>query len=429
MSAPYEHRGASGDGAEAKSPSASREAPSPYDLVRDRLAERARGSLGAGERAALDAAMQSDPELREFAELYPELHEATEREARALSALRPRTTFASLERALASEWTSRESRWRRAAAVAALVVVCAGGWFWSRRADRGSDEEFGRSTTVTLHAIDPFAADQASSGAAPEPDASLEFPSRLRDYEPVADGTIQWIDSLDEGLAIARASERPVLLFGMYTTCPWCIHMQANGLRDETVLALAEEFVPVRLIYDDMPEEVVEQYHERGYPLFELLSPEGETLHSFPGVFESPGFIEHLDDATTADRRRTAPSWDAVHRMAGEYASALSAERARDFGAAYRTLSALARESAHEGLPAAARTGLERIARSAARVVAAAQSQSAGEALVTLREAEREFAATPFESDLRRVRAALETSGRFPTLNAADSDAESPSGR
>ncbi len=383
-----------------------------YDLVREAVLRQ----LSHDERARLDEALKHDEQLRGFAELYPRLHAQSEVLASELS----RDANPALPAALAAELDARTSRSaplvRRAAAAAVLALVAGGGWFAWRNfaAQRGEP----KASQVELTAIAPELVDEL-------PQAELEQQlaqkpadfARLESYSPVADGAIQWLDTLEDGLAIARAAQRPMLLFGMYTTCPWCIEMQANGLRDETVLALAQDFVPVRIVYDDLPEEVVASYHERGYPLFELWSPEGAIVHSFPGFFDAPTFVQHLDDASTSDSRRAAPPWERVRELARELGAARRAELARDFGAARAAYMSISRAPVGGALPEAARAGLQRIELHAALAVRSARAaKSAAEAAQVLEQAEREFETTPFVADLRRLRAVLDARSKFPEL-------------
>jgi hypothetical protein len=385
---------------------------SAYDLVR----EAATRPLAPAEQARLDEALRFDEQLREFAQLYPQLHAHTEAFAREFSRIESPGLPATLASELEAPRSDRSPLARRAAAAAVLALFAVGGWLAWRKLAQGDGPP--QRAQVELAAIDLELVDGL-------PPADLEQKlaqnpadfTLLESYSPVVDGAIHWLDKLEDGLALARAAQRPMLLFGMYTTCPWCIEMQANGLRDETVLALAEDFVPVRIVYDSLSEEVVTKYHERGYPLFELWTPEGELAHSFPGFFDAPTFVQHLDDASTSASRRTAPPWERVRDLAREHGAARRAELAREFGPAHAAYMALSRAPLGGALPEAARDGLRRIELHAALAVSRARSAaSPSEASSQLEQAEREFTATPFVADLRRVRAALDSSGEFPEL-------------
>lgn len=386
---------------------------SAYDLVR----EAALRPLSRDERQQLEVELARDEQLREFAELYPQAHAATEACAHEHLALPDASNpgpeaWRRLEGELSAPKSSSASR--KVAAALLIGLTCAAAWLGWRALDGA-----GAEPSVTLNAIDAELANAADASlleralATPAADLSL-----VTSYTPVRGDAIQWIASLDEGLAVARVAERPLLLFGMYTTCPWCIEMQAEGLRDATVLALAEEFVPVRIVYDDLAADVVQRFHDRGYPLFELWSPTGEIVHSFPGFFDAPSFIEHLDHASTADRRRGAPPWERVRALAQQYEDARKAEAAERYGAAYFAYQSVVREPATAAIGELARAGLERIAMRAAALLREARLANPDAAGASIAHGEAAFTATPFGADFARVRTALESCARFPTLVA-----------
>ncbi len=394
---------------------------SAYDLVR----EAQRRSLSSSEARALDAALAADAQLREFAASYPLAHRATQLVDSASAALARPDAWTRLEAQLhepQAPSAPAETRRPLALRLAALLltgVIGAGAWVaWRASSGNAAGEVLLPSIDVAL----VTAADAAElERALSQPVADLE---RLRDYAPVRDGQIQWLASLDEGLALARTADRPLLLFGMYTTCPWCIEMQAQGLRDETVLALAEEFVPVRIVYDNLAPDEVAKFHARGYPLFELWSPSGEIVHAFPGHFDAASFVEHLDHVSTAERRRSAPPWERLRNVAEQHQLALIAEREGRFSAAYSGLRSLLREQPTDAIAQAARAGLERIGLRAAAALREAHSLEFEAARRALASAEAAFAGTPFARDFALVRAALETHKSFPTLRAADARAD-----
>ncbi len=388
---------------------------SAYDLVR----EAQRRSLSSSEARALEAALADDAQLREFAASYPLAHRATLLVDSASAALARPDAWTRLEAQMHephAPTAPAETRRPVALRLATLLLagaIGAGAWIaWRASSGDAAGEVLPPSIDVALvNAADAAELERALS----QPVADFEL---LREYAPVRDGQIQWLASLDEGLALAQAADRPLLLFGMYTTCPWCIEMQAEGLRDATVLALAEEFVAVRIVYDNLAPDEVAKFHARGYPLFELWSPSGEIVHAFPGRFDAASFVEHLDHVSTAERRRSAPPWERVRNLAEQHQLALAAEREGRFSAAYAGFQGLLREQPTEAIAQAARAGLERIGLRAAFALREARSLEFEAARHALANAEAAFEATPFARDFSLVRAALEARRVFPTLQA-----------
>lgn len=98
-----------------------------------------------------------------------------------------------------------------------------------------------------------------------------------------------WLDSYDDGLAAARESERPLVLF--ITAPGWCEPCEgfdAEVLSDEVVGdILRKEFITVRLTDRD-PEHA--RFEFPGYPSFLVFHPSGRRL----GAFHAPDSIREL---------------------------------------------------------------------------------------------------------------------------------------
>jgi hypothetical protein len=209
-----------------------------------------------------------------------------------------------------------------------------------------------------------------------------------------------------------------VLLFGMLPTCPWCIHMQANGLRDEGVLALLEDYVPVRIDYSRLDQLALAQVFEGGYPRFEVYAPDGERALSFSGFHEAPGFVAELTEGIEILPWRDRPSWDDVQRISTEFVRGARAASERRFGEAQRVFAQLAREGVPGALPRAASEELASIGGDAADALRRAFSQPAEAVLPTLETAVAEFAGTPYERDFAEVLERVRADGDLPELAA-----------
>jgi hypothetical protein len=106
---------------------------------------------------------------------------------------------------------------------------------------------------------------------------------------PAAASAQVWLDSYDEGLAAARETERPLVLF--ITAPGWCEpceRFEAEVLSDDLVGdILRKEFVTVRLTDRD-PEHA--RFEFPGYPSFLVFHPTGRRL----GAFHAPNSIREL---------------------------------------------------------------------------------------------------------------------------------------
>ena len=106
---------------------------------------------------------------------------------------------------------------------------------------------------------------------------------------PAAASAQVWLDSYDEGLAAARESERPLVLF--ITAPGWCEPCERFGaevLSDDLVGdILRKEFITVRLTDRD-PEHA--RFEFPGYPSFLVFHPSGRRL----GAFHAPDSIREF---------------------------------------------------------------------------------------------------------------------------------------
>lgn len=386
-----------------------------YDRVRARVL----GLLDPASAAELERELERDPELRRFAEDWPEVHALTRpaRDEAPASGL----DFASLRHAILRDAASSRPTggWRtliRRAAAAAVLATAAGALAWWTLEAWREERSHAPNEPLRLVAID--LAESSDSRSRPA------VPERLASYRPVVAGEIQWIPSLEEGLEIAALVERPVLLFGMLPTCPWCIHMQANGLRDEGVLALLEDYVPVRIDYSRLDEFALAEVFEGGYPRFEVYAPGGERALSFSGFHEAPVFVAELTEGIEILPWRERPRWDDVQRLAAELARGREAAGERRFGEAQRIFAQLSREGVPGALPRAASEELAWIGAVAADTLRHAFSLPAGAARESLEAAAAQFAGTPYERDFAAALERVRVDGELPHLAAAPARSE-----
>ncbi|MBX3277445.1 MAG: thioredoxin family protein [Acidobacteria bacterium] len=99
-----------------------------------------------------------------------------------------------------------------------------------------------------------------------------------------------WIEDYDEGIALARAKNKPVFLNFTGVTCTNCRWMESNMFTDARVKSELEKFVLVELFTDRETEadarnsEMQEsRFKTVALPLYVILDPEGKELAQFPG--------------------------------------------------------------------------------------------------------------------------------------------------
>jgi uncharacterized protein YyaL (SSP411 family) len=133
-----------------------------------------------------------------------------------------------------------------------------------------------------------------------------------------ADNPVDWWPWCDEAFALARETDRPVLLSVGYSSCHWCHVMAHESFEDPTVAELVNEwFVPIKVDREERP-DVDAVYMEAtqamtghgGWPMTVFTDPDGRPF--FCGTYfpprprhGQPGFTQLLQAVHEAwiDRR------------------------------------------------------------------------------------------------------------------------------
>jgi hypothetical protein len=388
------------------------------DSTYDRIRAWVRGTAPEHEARAFERVLASQRDLARAAEEFREVHEMTRPLRDEVPA--SRLQFADLEARIAADESARRPRLvRRAAAWIGIAFAAAAAITLAialANRPRAAQAEELRLTAIALDGAGTR--DRGAAGA-----VSDDLPATLASYEPVRDGQVSWITDVGQARAIARAVDRPVLLFGMFETCPLCRQMKAEGLRDPSVLALFSDYVPLQVDLLQVDDAQRAEYFSRGYPLFEVHSAEGELVHAFPGFHDASELAENLARGLANSQRTQAPlAWNEVHRAAQGLETAREDEADGRLGAAHREFSAVEHQTEHGALTDSAQRGIERIASAArdallhARDIAASSAPDAERALA---DAARRFEGSPFAGDLDAALASLQRTGRFPQLAPA----------
>jgi len=131
-----------------------------------------------------------------------------------------------------------------------------------------------------------------------------------------ADNPVDWLPWGAEALALARSTDRPILLSVGYSACHWCHVMAHECFEDsETAALMNRHFVNIKVDREERPDidQIYQTAHQLltrrpgGWPLTMFLTPEGKPFFGgtyFPkrSRFNLPGFDELL--------RRVVAAWD-----------------------------------------------------------------------------------------------------------------------
>ena len=109
-----------------------------------------------------------------------------------------------------------------------------------------------------------------------------------------AGNPVEWLPWGDEALALARESDRPILLSIGYSACHWCHVMERESFEDpETARLMNRSFVNVKVDREERPDvdsvymkAVQSMTGQGGWPLTAFLTPEGVPFHG--GTYYPP---------------------------------------------------------------------------------------------------------------------------------------------
>ena len=125
------------------------------------------------------------------------------------------------------------------------------------------------------------------------------MPNRLADQTSPylrqhADNPVDWWPFCDEAFALARETDRPVLLSVGYSSCHWCHVMAHESFEDPEIAAqLGRDYISIKVDREELPD--VDQIYQHtlqlfgehgGWPLTMFLLPTGEPF--FGGTYFPP---------------------------------------------------------------------------------------------------------------------------------------------
>lgn len=107
-------------------------------------------------------------------------------------------------------------------------------------------------------------------------------------------GGLRWYNTYDEGLKVAVAENKPMLVYFWAIWCTWCEKMNTEVYPDKEVSAiLKEDFVLVAVDLDANKEDV--RRFNVQYPPNEIfVSPKGEVITRIPGYVRKEDFLPIL---------------------------------------------------------------------------------------------------------------------------------------
>ncbi len=164
------------------------------------------------------------------------------------------------------------------------------------------------------------------------------------------DNPVDWFEWGDEAFALARTTDRPVLLSVGYSACHWCHVMAHESFEDEaTANYMNEHFVNVKVDREERP-DVDKVYMDAvqaltghgGWPMTVFMTPDGEPFHAgtyFPKEPHGhmPSFRQVLAAVVDAWDTKREQLEDQAGRLAGAVQAGIPPGDAQDATAAIST--------------------------------------------------------------------------------------------
>jgi thiol:disulfide interchange protein DsbD len=134
------------------------------------------------------------------------------------------------------------------------------------------------------------------------------LPVWVATYLPEIQGErLEWIEDLDEGYEVARATGRPIFVDFSGYTCTNCRQMEVEIFPMPEVESLLAEYVRVRLMTDDRETGErwsriqEERFATAALPFYVLLTPNDEVIDTRAGMIRpASDFAEFLRDGLSA---------------------------------------------------------------------------------------------------------------------------------
>lgn len=117
---------------------------------------------------------------------------------------------------------------------------------------------------------------------------------------------INWFDgTVEEAFAVAKAEDKPILLYWGAVWCPPCNQLKVTIFKRPDFVEKTGKFVAVYLDGDtERAQKYGEEFKSAGYPTLIILNPEGQEVTRIPGGMNLEAYVNVLDLALA----RTQPA-------------------------------------------------------------------------------------------------------------------------
>jgi thiol:disulfide interchange protein len=112
---------------------------------------------------------------------------------------------------------------------------------------------------------------------------------------------IQWVGSLEKGLAQAKKENKPTLIDFYADWCGWCERLDKDTLTDPKVVELSKRFVMIKVNTEGERRAVV-KYGVRSLPTVVLTDAAGKEIGRVTGYRPASSFLSEMQHALSQGR-------------------------------------------------------------------------------------------------------------------------------
>jgi len=123
--------------------------------------------------------------------------------------------------------------------------------------------------------------------------------SCAKETKEEAAGEVTWLTSYEEAMTAAKKNKQPVMIDFFADWCGWCKRLDSDTYIDKDVVALAEDFVSLK-IDADVEKELSSRYKVVGLPTILFIDASGNEIHRVVGYRPPEDFVKEMNSALAA---------------------------------------------------------------------------------------------------------------------------------
>jgi thiol:disulfide interchange protein len=110
---------------------------------------------------------------------------------------------------------------------------------------------------------------------------------------------VTWLTSYEEAMTAAKKNKQPVMIDFYADWCGWCKRLDSDTYVDKDVVALAQDFVSLK-IDADVEKELSSTYKVVGLPTILFIDASGNEIHRVVGYRPPEDFVKEMNSALEA---------------------------------------------------------------------------------------------------------------------------------